>query len=187
MIDSAGAMIISKRWGIGGVGPRTVCLALFLGQLPFIIVAPVVADGLDDFAPFLDQTWVGHFVDSPDSNLTHILRWESILDGKAIRKTKEVPEVDFRMEAMIYVDAESGDLAYLSVNSKGGVARGTFTVEDGVLVQHGTQRHAAGTIATKYTFEILADGRLEDLFLHEIPGSWRQGHKIHYRAQVGER
>ncbi len=166
---------------------RRCCLALLLGLSLSVVASPVpAADLAEEFAsfePFLNRTWVGHFVDSPDSNLTHILRWESILDGQAIRKIKEVPEVDFSMEALVYIDPESGDLAYLSVNSRGGVAQGTFTVEDGVLVQHGTQRHAAGVIATKYTFAILPDGRLEDLFLHETAGPWRQGHKIHYQVR----
>jgi hypothetical protein len=68
--------------------------------------------------PLTGVTWLGHFVESPDSGLVHVVRWEPILDGAVIRSTKEVTTLNFRMETLYFWDWEKEEISFLQLTSK---------------------------------------------------------------------
>lgn len=138
---------------------------------------------LEFLAPLINRTWIGHFVGSADSTLTHRVRWDAILDGQAVRRTKFVPEVGFADDGYYFWDWETGQVAFLSVGNRGQVTRGFVVSEEGRVVLRGTWRDAHGVHDFALTLEIMPDGRLEDRYYNIANGERTAGHLIVYSAK----
>jgi hypothetical protein len=162
-------------------------LGLVCAMACILATSPAHAGFLDHhlsiLKPLIDRDWVGHYVGSADSNLTHMIHWEMILDGKAVKKTKSVPDADFVGETFFYWDESKGAVAFLSLNNRGRVSWGVLGESLGRVVEHGIHVVKGDTTEYKISFEVLPDGRLRDVFERMVDGSWRQGHVIEYEAQ----
>ena len=160
-----------------------------LASTAILAVAPSDAGGqeldgrLEFLAPIINRTWVGHFVGSADSTLTHRVRWEPILDGKAVRRTKSVPEAGFADDGYYFWDWEAGQVAFISVGNRGQVTRGFVASEEGRAVLRGAWRDANGIHEFALTLKVLPDGKLEDRYYRVANGEWTQGHLIIYSAK----
>lgn len=154
-----------------------------------LAVAPSDARGqeldarLEFLAPLINRTWVGHFVGPADSTLTHRVRWEPILDGKAVRRTKLVPEASFADDGYYFWDWEAGQVAFLSVGNRGQVTRGFVVREEGRVVLRGAWRDDRSVHEFALTLEVLPDGKLEDRYYGVANGEWTPGHLIIYSAR----
>jgi hypothetical protein len=140
---------------------------------------------LEFLQPLIGQKWLGHFSNPEDAYLNHYNEWESILEGQAVKATKQVPEVNFTRETLYYWDPESKQVQFLSVTSKGQVSRGTVTAESGLITLLGVNLSESGRKQFKTTYELLTTGELLDRFYVQTGQDWRQGHLIRYGA-VGE-
>jgi hypothetical protein len=123
----------------------------------------------------LDKRWTGRYVPTePDEQFDHVIDWEPILGGTAIRCTKWVAAVDFEMETTYYTEPESNSIVFVSLTNRGQTSQGTVQKEDGGFVLLGSDPRRE----FKYTFEVRPDGILEDRFHLQENGGWSQGHLI---------
>lgn len=152
--------------------------------------AAVLSEEIDEhllmLAPLVGDKWVGHFVNSPDSGLVHVVQWEPILDGKVIKSTKEVATLDFAMETYYFWDWQEERMSFLQLTSRGVFSRGTVAFEEGKITLSGTGVRPKSVSEFRQTFEIQADGTLQDYFYRKENGEWRAGHLIEYtKREVG--
>lgn len=166
---------------------RPLCVLACAVACALLFSAPARAGLLDNrlaiLQPLIDREWVGHYVGSADSSLTHKVHWETILDGKAVKKTKSVPDADFEGHTFFFWDESKGAVAFLSLNNRGRVSWGVLGESQGRVVEHGIHVAEGDTTEYKLSFEVLPDGRLRDVFERMVDGAWREGHIIEYRAQ----
>jgi formylglycine-generating enzyme required for sulfatase activity len=130
--------------------------------------------------------WEGHYQNSEDSSILHVLRWSVLLDGRAAKSVKSVPELDFFMETNIYYDYEKDCLAFLSLLNKDMISKGTITVDQNRMKLIGTTTYKGGISAFRLEYFLNDKGQLEDRFFRKSKdGKWRQGHFILYeRGEV---
>ncbi|UCC71378.1 MAG: hypothetical protein JSV86_13400 [Gemmatimonadota bacterium] len=133
--------------------------------------------------PLLGTTWVGRYVPSDEDDVTHVVHWEAILSGKAVRKTKRVPELNFAEENLYYWDWEENAVVFAGVTNRGQVLRGTIYKEEGLIVLRGAWTDDETSHEFALTLEVLPDGRLQDKYYNIVDGAWQQGHLIDYRRE----
>ena len=133
--------------------------------------------------PLTGVTWVGHFVESSDSGLVHLVRWESVLNGAVIRSTKEVRSLNFRMETLYFWDWEKETISFLQLTSRGIFSRGSVAFAENKITLSGRSIRPNSVSEFKQTFEIRPDGTLHDYFYHRDTGEWKLGHRIVYTRQ----
>jgi hypothetical protein len=133
--------------------------------------------------PLTGVTWVGHFVESPDSGLIHVVRWEPVLNGAVIRSTKEVTTLNFRMETLYFWDWEKEEISFLQLTSRGFFSRGTVAIVEDKMTLSGRSIRPNSVVEFKQTFEIRPDRTLHDYFYHRADGEWKLGHRIVYTRQ----
>lgn len=139
-------------------------------------------DSLFGFEPLLAKGWVGHY--SPDSEgLTHILSVEAILSGRAIRLSKEVPEIGYSSETVIFRNPATSALELLSLTSKGHVTRGLVSFTGGAVELLMWPEGSAETPQSRLVFKLGKDGRLYDEFFRRTSDGWRRGHLVVYQPQ----
>jgi hypothetical protein len=139
---------------------------------------------LEFLAPLLDKDWVGRFVGSSDSTLTHHARWTAIMDGRAVKRVKTVPQAGFADEGYYYWDWERGEVAFISVSNRGQVTQGTVSTDEGHIILRGVWRDDEGPHEFVLTLEVLPDGRLQDRYDNVVDGKRTPGHRIEYSAEV---
>ncbi len=133
--------------------------------------------------PLIGVTWVGHFQESSDSGLVHVVRWETTLDGNVIRSTKEVPALNFRMETLYFWDWEKETISFLQLTSRGTFSEGTVTLTEERITLIGRGIRPSGISEFKQTFEIRPNGTLEDRYYRRDDDEWASGHRIVYARQ----
>jgi len=154
-----------------------VLLASLAGVTGATAQQPELEEGLRSLEPLIGTTWRGRVEQRRDAERMDLV-WERVLDGKAVRLTRQVPAVGLVAEVLYFWDRERNALAFLGVSSRGVVQRGVVTVESGVIVHLGTQIGPETRTEYKQTLELLPDGRLRDVFYALTPSGWRQRHLI---------
>ncbi|GEM_PF-1603265 len=160
--------------------PALLAGALFLcafRQADGAIQEPV--EQLQFLSPLLGTTWTGRF-EPPGPSFDHVIRWEPILDGHAIRMVKDVEAADFRMETIYVWDPQAGNVSYLTQTNSGQISTGIVRAENGLIIQEGVNHYDDPVTEYRYTFTVTPDGTLEDRFYHREEGAWIQGHLIVY-------
>jgi hypothetical protein len=143
----------------------------------------VVDEHLLLLEPLTGVTWVGHFVESPDSGLIHVVRWEPVLNGAVIRSTKEVTTLNFRMQTLYFWDWETEEISFLQLTSRGILSRGTVAIAEDKMTLSGRSIRPNSVVEFKQTFEIRPDGTLHDYFYQRADGELELGHRIVYTRQ----
>ena len=163
-----------RAWAIGVFSVALICVEAQPQELD---------STLQFLAPLLGQTWVGHYVESPeDAHLQHVVRWQAILGGKVVKKVKAVAAIDFCEVSLYYWDAEVSQVSFMSLTNRGQQTHGTVRLDDGRIVMSGDRPDGRSFVLS---FEILADGRLRDKFFNVIEGDLQQGHLIEYTPKPG--
>lgn len=125
--------------------------------------------------------WIGHYQNSEDSNLVHILQWEIEYDGKVARALKSVPELGFFMETNIFFDYEQDRFASISLLNKAMIRKGTITSDENHLKIRGKSYFQDGSSEFKVELMLSDKGQLEDRFYRKTKdGDWILGHLILY-------
>jgi hypothetical protein len=163
--------------------------AVTTGLVFMLLTWPVCSCALDEhlspLAQLLENTWIGKYADAPEEDLDHVVRWEEILDGRAIRYTKEVPQVGFSAEGLYYWDPVDSTLAFLMLSSKGHVGEGTISTDAGMITLKGVTVYGLDSYEFRTTFEVREDGTLEDKYYRKYSTGWRQGHLIRHVPRTG--
>ncbi len=157
---------------------------LTLFALSFVLFSGLPAAGqelgeeLEVFGPLVGQTWVGHYSNPEDSHYVHVLRFETILDGRAVRMSKNVDELFFELETLYYWDEEKQQIAYVSTTNKGQVSRGVIILDSGEVVLNGESVRQGGNQEYKQSFRVTDEGILEDRSFLKSGDQWQQRHLI---------
>ena len=155
------------------------CIAVaFFASMPVQSADP--KDPLAFLKPITGKVWLGHYADSETEHFNHLMKWAPILEGKAIRAEKMVPELDFFMETLFFWDPSAKEVRYMSLTNRGQLSEGAVSQEDGAIVLLGKSHEASGNREYKMTMKILKNGSLEDRFFLKRDGQWHQGHLITY-------
>lgn len=148
------------------------------------LCVPALAQGLieelEGFAGLTGTTWVGRFTSEPAPPFDHVIQWEKILSGQAVRWSKRVDAVGFAMETVFYWDGERDAVAFLQLASNGVHGEGIVVFEEAVISLEGQALQPGGRVAFRQTFEILPDGHLEDRYYRRIGDRWAPEHVIVY-------
>jgi hypothetical protein len=133
--------------------------------------------------PLLERTWTGHFVSEypEEAAWEHIVRWETILEGQAVRFRKEVPEHGFRQEVTYAWSPREERFVFQALTDRGQLSVGTVWFEDGMMVLEGVNHYETPVREFRQTFRLRPDGVLEDRFYRREEERWVQGHLIEYR------
>jgi len=162
-----------------------ICLrgVFVLIMLPAAVLSGTAGGLIEIFEPLFGVEWTGHYQNSEDSSLTHIIKFDPILDGTAVRETKKVPEANFIKETQIFRDEQEGRYSFLTLTNRGGSNSGKFYAEDGKIVYEGMDIQRGRTFKFRITFEITPDGNLHDCFYTLQGDEWVQGHFIIYTSE----
>ena len=162
----------------------TVLVLAFSLSLLFVTStnAAKLSDHLAFLQPLIGKAWLGHYDNPEDAHFDHHIVWDPILEGQAVRATKEVPELNFTMETTYYWDPKKEEVNFLSVTNRGQLSSGIVYGTEGRIILLGTNIEASGNREFKLSFEVLADGTLEDRFFLKINEKWKQRHLIQYSA-----
>ena len=135
----------------------------------------------DFLEPVIGKRWTGRYVPAESNEqFDHVISWEPILDGTAVRCRKKVAALDFEMETTYFWDPASNSIVFVSLTSRGQLSSGTVHSEGERFVLLGSDGAADAVRKTKYTFEVRPDGVLQDRFFLDEGQGWTQGHLIEY-------
>ncbi len=154
------------------------------------IISPSAAVELDEhlgfLQPLIGTDWVGGYVgpDAPDLEIS--LRFEPILDGRAVAYAREAEAAEFSALTHFYWSPDRGEVLFLSLNNRGMVEEGIAEFEGGGVVLRGESHRTDGSTEFETTLEIVEGGTLRDTFLRRKNGEWVQGHVQEFVAG-GER
>lgn len=133
------------------------------------------------FNDLIDKEWIGHYHNSEDSNLVHILIWHYDLDKKIVKAIKTVPELKFKMETTFYYDFENNKISFISFVNKDMLGKGVAILEQGKILLTGKTFFNSGHSDFKTTYEINKNGELIDHFYRKKNDTWSLGHLIKYK------
>ena len=153
----------------------TIIVALVLTNLSFS-----QSDSVSIFDELANKVWVGHYVGSEDSNMVHNIHFSFLLQNKAVKEIKKVPEVNFNMETYYYWDWKEKQISFLSLINKDMISKGTVTQSNGKITLVGQTYFEGGIADFRKTFHINEDGKLIDCFYRKKKTGWVQGHLIEY-------
>ncbi len=140
---------------------------------------------LSGFKPMLAERWVGHY--SPDSEgMTHIVSWQPMLGGQAVRFAKNVPEIGFSMETWFFWNPTNERVELFSLTSKGHVTQGTVAFPSGTVEIHLWETGPIETPQTRLIFRVDQDGKLYDEFFRRTNDGWHRGHLVIYTLGDGD-
>lgn len=153
-----------------------ICLFLLL----IFIVISLRANELSVFNDLIDTKWTGHYQNSDDSLLTHMISWEFDLNKEIIKETKIVSEVNFHSQTYYYYDYEINQISYLSLMNKKMISKGTLILKNGTIELIGKTYFPNGIQENRKTYKITDNGEIEDHFYRKSKSKWVDGHFIKY-------
>ncbi|HAK56760.1 MAG TPA: hypothetical protein DCP38_14935 [Acidobacteria bacterium] len=133
--------------------------------------------------PLIGTQWVGGFVGEAAPDLEITLRFEEILDGRAVRYTRDVPAASFSAETLFYWSSEGRTVRFLNLNNNGITGEGVVEFVDGQIVITGTSYRPEGNVEFTTLLEMDADGTLRDIFTGTQDGESVPGHAQEFGAR----
>lgn len=165
---------------------RLIALSLVLLSLRSAFAAdpPALDAHLEPLRPLLGRTLKGVFPDSkPDKPMSDVVRWEAILNGKAIRVMHSVNDGVYGGETIIRWDTEQKALAFYYFTTADFMTSGTMTIDGTRITTHETvKNNAQGITAVRSTSELLPDGKLHVKTEYEKDGQWTPGRDMTYES-----
>ena len=162
------------------VGPSKSIAPMIVLLIAACVAAQAPIDEMAIFQPLLGSAWVGRFRDPSAPQVDHVIEWSTILDGQVVRWSKRVDALGFEMETTFYWDRELATVRFIQFASNSVHAQGTARTEKGALVLLGVSEQPSGSFEFRQTFEILADGTLEDRYFRRAGDAWAPQHVIAY-------
>ncbi|MBW3138685.1 hypothetical protein [Ferrimonas balearica] len=154
-----------------------LCLSLF-SSLAFAGLDP----HLSRFAPYLDKTWRGEFANStPERPMVDVSRWESALQGKAIRIRHSLNQGEYEGETLIIWNAELGQLEFFYFTTGGFYTRGVAQFDvDGFVATEQVTGSDEGITEVRARVTLNQDGSMSQSSRYLKQGKWVDGHSVTY-------
>jgi hypothetical protein len=163
-------------------GGCAIALLVLLGPV-LSSSATELDEHLQFLKPLIGKQWVGGYVGSESSNIEIVLRFEQVLEGRAVRYVRDVEAADFSGLTQFYWNPGRGEVCFISLNNRGIVGEGIVSAEDGKIVLRGKSHRPDKTTEFKTTLEIDPKGTLRDTFLRMEDSEWVQGHLQEFVAK----
>ncbi len=161
-------------------------ITFFALALSVLIPSLSIAAGLDEnlhfLQPLMDRDWAGGYVGENAPDIEILLRFEQILDGKAVRYTRKAEAANFEAVTHFYWHPQRGEVLFISLNNRGIVEEGVANLEDGNVILLGISHWQDRTIEFKTTLNIGATGTLTDTLIRKEDGEWVEGHFQEFTA-----
>jgi hypothetical protein len=162
-----------------------------IALIVFVAAATVAVGGqlitpLAAFESLAGTSWIGRFTSSPAPPFDHEIKWTVILDGQVVRWTKQVEALAFSMETFFYWDKDLDAIAFMQLGSNGIHSKGVVELDNEAITLVGVAMQTWGTAEFKQTFEVMADGTLEDRYYSRSETGWSPEHVIVYRMSPAE-
>lgn len=156
---------------------------------------PALAGGqdvseLDDHLRFLEplmtHMWEGGFTEGDGAGLVISLRFEPVLSGRAVKYTRDAPELGYVGETHFYWSPSREEVLFLALNSRGIVGEGVVSMQDGTIVLEGVDCWPEGnSIEYRRLWHIDEAGVLKDTYHRKEDGEWVLGHLQEFIAKNG--
>jgi hypothetical protein len=139
---------------------------------------------LDILKPVIGKTWVSE-EKAPDGQTTlhFLMKFETIHNGKSIKRYLECNELKFQSDGLYYYDPDKKEIAFLELGSNGNFSIGNIKNENGVVLKYGFTTFPDKKLKFRNTMEITSEGSLIDKFFSFENGEWKAGHSRIYRPQ----
>ncbi len=131
----------------------------------------LLANPLEIFEPYMGQIWEGHYSDSGDSSLVHMIYWEYAPDSSRVYQVKTVPELDFRMVTTYYWDDRKKEVASLALIDDNTFAVGYAHAEKEHIECYSHNFHPDGSHET-ISHYILSGVSMRERFYRKTEGYW---------------
>ena len=173
---------------------KRVC-GLFLAAF-FVLRSGLFGQALDpklaSLEPLLDKEWRG-LMKAPDGTAEWevVCAYRALWDGKAVRYTRTVADLQNAEEGTIYWDDTAKKIAFFSLQSNAVHSSGFLTVEKNVITFEGKMTWPAPppepgvkqAFDFRNTFELVSESEMVDKWSQNAFGPWRPGHVISFKAQ----
>ena len=162
---------------------------MFLSIAVAQTASPQLSEHLQPLGRFIGKTWKGEFVSStPENRIYDIVRWERVLNGKAIRIVHSVNDGQFGGEQILMWDGGKKSLMSWYFSTAGFQTQATLNVDKGTIISHekvsGNQN---GISEVKSTTRLFPDGRMHVKSQYLQKEKWVDGHEIHYKLSPESR
>lgn len=142
-----------------------VAILTLLGSLSSSSIAAELDEHLLFLQPYIGEEWVGGYVGEDAPDLEILLRFEPILDGKAVRYSRDAKAAEFAGVTHFYWNQSLGKVSFLNLNNRGIMEEGIVESEDGGVVLHGNSHWSDETVEFKTMLKIGENGTLSDTLL----------------------
>jgi len=137
---------------------------------------------LKPLKPFIGKTWRGKSPNpDPDKPFEDVSRWESALNGQAVRILHSVNEGAYGGETLVVWDRKKESLVFYYFTTEGFYTNGTIKIEGGKMISHEiVTGNENGITEVKSVGTILPDGKLHNKSQYLKNGDWVDGHEFIY-------
>ena len=169
---------------MNGFTKRTIVVVLaWLALFSSSSLAAELTEHLSFLQPLIGTDWVGGYVGAEAPDLEITLRFEPILDGKAVRYIREAAAADFAGVTHFYWSPNRGEACFINLNNRGIVDEGVVASEGGNIVLRGHSHRSDGSVEFKITLSIDATNTLIDTFMRKKANEWVLGHVQEFIAK----
>ena len=171
--------------------PLASALSLIAGTL--LCITPVragetasLAPELEPLRPLLGKTWRGEFKNStPEKPVVDVVRWERVLNGKAVRSLHSINDGAYGGETIYRWDADKKAVTYHYFTTAGFMTTGTINFKDGKFITHEVVSNdtggAGGIKEVRSTSELQTNGVFRVKTEHLKDNEWRPGRETEYK------
>jgi len=160
---------------------------LFLAVFTNAALGQALDKNLEILEPLVSKNWVG-YLKAPDSDKMIELprRWDVLWDGKAVKYSSYIAELNNFSEGYLYWDPGKKEIAVFRINSRGIITRGHVKKENGKILMYGHATFPDRTLEFRNTFEITEDGTLIDRWFRFEDGEWKAGHVVELKISESQ-
>jgi hypothetical protein len=148
---------------------------------------PSLDSHLERLQPLLGKTWKGAFVNAKQEKPTvDVMKWERILNGKAVRILHSINDGVYGGETIIRWDNEKQAVTYFYFSTAGFMTTGTMEFRDGkVITRELVAGSSEGITEVRGESELRADGSFHVKTEYLKKGEWVPGHEVNYKEDAG--
>jgi hypothetical protein len=154
-------------------------LVLILAVFTNAAIGQILDKNLEILEPLVNKNWVGYLKALDSEKMIELpRRWDVIWDGKAIKFSSYVEDLNNFSEGYLYWDPGKKEIAVFRINNKGTITHGHVKKEEGKILMYGQITFSDRTMEFRNTFEITDDGKLIDRWFRFEEGEWKAGHVV---------
>ncbi|MBU1701368.1 MAG: hypothetical protein KJ831_14610 [Candidatus Eisenbacteria bacterium] len=133
--------------------------------------------------PLLGLNWEGGYVGDNVPDLVISLRFEPVLNGMAVKYSREVVALNFFSETHFFWSPNRKEVLFIDLNSRGIVGEGVVALQDGNIVLRGHNHWPEESKEFETVLQLDPTGVLKDTFKLKENGELAGGHYQEFRVK----